>query len=82
MAHLVFLLCVLAFVLYGFVRGFPALKPPRPGGGGKAGNCDWTGEEMRSGSLRQWRCETCGVTAYSRSPGPPVQCKSGLDGRL
>ena len=79
--QLVFLLCVLAFVLWGFVRGYPALDPPRRRDP-QARNCDWTVLGTRSGTLREWRCGTCGITAFSRPPGPPEQCKRGMEGRL
>ncbi|GEM_PF-2539497 len=41
-------------------------------------NCKWvaTGDPERR--LREYRCETCGVTGYSSTGSPPVECKQGL----
>ncbi|MBY6050053.1 hypothetical protein KUV47_18920 [Vannielia litorea] len=35
-----------------------------------------------SGALKEFRCETCGVTAYSQSARGPAECKKGLRGGL
>ena len=55
------------------------------GGAGKPARkaCKWVPEGEARGSLRSFRCKTCGVTAYSQRPEGPELCKKGLaDGRL
>ncbi|WP_425074149.1 hypothetical protein [Sagittula sp. S175] len=55
------------------------------GGAGKPARkaCKWVAEGEARGSLRSFRCKTCGVTAYSQRPEGPELCKKGLaDGRL
>ena len=41
-------------------------------------NCQWvaTGDPARR--LREYRCETCGVTGYSSTGNPPIECKQAL----
>ncbi len=43
--------------------------------------CKWVAQDSRH-SLREFRCDTCGVTAYSRSPNGPVECKRQLRNHL
>lgn len=44
--------------------------------------CHWVADSDRDtgGTLRQFHCTTCGVTAYSTNKSGPRQCKKGLDG--
>jgi hypothetical protein len=44
--------------------------------------CRWTGMGKGAGSLQEFRCETCGVTAFSQSQAGPRECKRGLKGGL
>lgn len=44
--------------------------------------CRWRPEGPVRGSLRPFRCETCGVTAYSQNPKGPAECKRGLRSAL
>ena len=44
-------------------------------------SCRWRLVNDRS-ALREFRCETCGVTAYSRSDRGPVECKRQLRSSL
>lgn len=41
-------------------------------------NCRWQ-PQGGSGTLKAFRCETCGVTAYSKERRGPRDCKKGLD---
>jgi hypothetical protein len=41
-------------------------------------NCQWIASGDPGRRLREYRCETCGVTGYSSTGGPPIQCKQGL----
>jgi hypothetical protein len=44
--------------------------------------CRWTATGVSGESLRAFRCQTCGVTAYSATSTGPQECKRGLSGRL
>jgi hypothetical protein len=44
--------------------------------------CRWAATGAGEGSLQEFRCATCGVTAYSQSPAGPRECKRGLKGGL
>lgn len=41
--------------------------------------CRWHHIGHRA-SLGEFRCQTCGVTAYSNSSAGPTECKRGLSG--
>jgi hypothetical protein len=41
-------------------------------------NCQWVATGDPDRRLREYRCETCGVTGYSATGNPPVECKQGL----
>ena len=43
--------------------------------------CRWQLLDGRS-ALSEFRCETCGVTAYSRSARGPAECKRELRNRV
>ncbi|MGL5009322.1 MAG: hypothetical protein ACRC6I_05535 [Paracoccaceae bacterium] len=44
--------------------------------------CRWVAEGASGETLRAFRCETCGVTAYSAQATGPQECKRGLGGGL
>lgn len=44
--------------------------------------CKWQPTGNGKGALNEFRCDTCGVSAYSRSPKGPVDCKRNLRGGL
>jgi hypothetical protein len=44
--------------------------------------CRWRPSGGTSESLREFRCEHCGVTAYSASAKGPTECKRSLTGGL
>lgn len=44
--------------------------------------CRWQATGAGGGALSEFRCETCGVTAYSGSAKGPKECKRGLGGGL
>ncbi len=48
--------------------------------------CQWelvhADKRQKTGSLREFRCRTCKVTAYSTGNKGPVECKKGLGGGL
>jgi hypothetical protein len=44
--------------------------------------CRWTKAGKGVGSLQEFRCDTCGVTAFSQSQAGPRECKRGLKGGL
>jgi hypothetical protein len=44
--------------------------------------CRWVATGSSGENLRQFHCETCGVTAYSASARGPKECKRGLTGGL
>jgi hypothetical protein len=44
--------------------------------------CRWTAMGAGEGSLQEFRCETCRVTAFSQSSAGPRECKRGLKGGL
>ena len=44
--------------------------------------CKWQPTGDGKGALLEFRCETCGVSAYSRTGKGPVDCKQNLRGRL
>ena len=41
-------------------------------------NCKWTATGDPARRLREYRCETCGVTGYSSTGNPPIECKQAL----
>lgn len=55
----------------GYGSGESAPTPPKR-------LCNWvaTGDPERR--LREYRCETCGVTGYSSTGNPPIECKQNL----
>lgn len=42
--------------------------------------CAWEPTGTGSGRLKEFRCRTCGVVAYSAETGGPTLCKKDLDG--
>jgi hypothetical protein len=44
--------------------------------------CRWAATGAGEGALQEFRCATCGVTAYSQSATGPRECKRGLAGGL
>jgi len=44
--------------------------------------CQWVPVEKITGGLNQFRCQNCGVTAYSTSGKGPQECKRSLRGGL
>jgi hypothetical protein len=44
--------------------------------------CRWQEIGPSGESLRAFRCDHCGVTAYSSIPSGPRECKRGLTGGL
>jgi hypothetical protein len=44
--------------------------------------CRWVPAGIAGENLRAFRCNTCGVTAYSASHNGPTECKRGLAGGL
>lgn len=53
----------------------------RAGLGGLSGkSCRWKSVGDGSGTLHEFQCKTCGVTAYSTEKRGPKQCKKGLEG--
>ena len=38
-------------------------------------NCNWKPTQGGHGSLREFHCTTCGVTAYGQGGNPPRLCK-------
>jgi hypothetical protein len=40
--------------------------------------CRWSRSGGQSGVLVEYRCATCGVTAFSASGGAPKQCKKDI----
>ena len=55
-------------------------RRPLPGAARK--ECHWHPTSGGTESLNAFRCETCGVVAFSQDRKGPAQCKKGLDGRL
>ncbi len=41
-------------------------------------NCQWVATGDPDRRLREYRCETCGVTGYSSTGNPPIECKQAL----
>lgn len=41
-------------------------------------NCKWIATSDPERRLREYRCETCGVTGYSSTGNPPIECKQAL----
>lgn len=44
--------------------------------------CRWRAGGGAGGQLSRWRCEACGVEAYSSDGHPPKECKRVLKGGL
>lgn len=44
--------------------------------------CRWRADGAGRGNLRSFRCETCGITAYSQDAKGPRECKRNLRGGL
>jgi hypothetical protein len=44
--------------------------------------CRWHPTGAATESLREFRCDSCGVTAYSMDARGPNECKSSLKGGL
>lgn len=44
----------------------------------KPKQCKWVSGRPQDGGLREFTCETCGVTAYSGNPNGPQHCKKGI----
>ena len=44
--------------------------------------CKWRPTGDGKGALQEFRCETCGVSAYSRTSRGPVDCKRNIRGGL
>lgn len=42
--------------------------------------CKWVLTQTHDGSLQEFTCQTCKVTAYSGNPKGPQQCKKGFGG--
>jgi hypothetical protein len=40
--------------------------------------CRWVASQQHGQGLREFTCETCGVTAYSGNPNGPKECKKGI----
>lgn len=40
--------------------------------------CKWKAGKAGSGALREFTCQTCGVTAYSTAANGPQDCKRSL----
>ncbi len=48
----------------------------------KPKKCKWKAAASGGTGLREFTCQTCGVTAYSASQAGPIECKKGLTGGL
>jgi hypothetical protein len=44
----------------------------------KPKKCRWVSGRVHGGGLREFTCETCGVTAYSGNSKGPRECKKRL----
>ncbi len=44
----------------------------------KTNRCKWKAGKAGSGALREFTCQTCGVTAYSTAANGPQDCKRNL----
>jgi hypothetical protein len=44
--------------------------------------CRWAAAGTSGENLHEFRCQSCGVTAYSASAQGPKECKRGLGGGL
>lgn len=44
--------------------------------------CRWHCHDAHTAGLRSFRCDTCGVTAYSSDSRGPTECKRNLRGGL
>ncbi|UWP87865.1 hypothetical protein [Aliiroseovarius crassostreae] len=44
----------------------------------RSGSCRWVQVGQSTPNLMQFRCSTCGVTAYSSQKSGPEQCKRDL----
>ncbi|MGL6209353.1 MAG: hypothetical protein ACRC14_05940 [Paracoccaceae bacterium] len=40
--------------------------------------CKWTPTGETNGRFHEYRCETCGIAAYSTTGSPPVTCKRNI----
>ncbi len=74
---LIGVIVLIAVVVFYNRRGIAA----RGGGAYSASpkkNCQWIATGDPEKRLREYRCETCGVTGYSATGNPPVECKQNL----
>ncbi len=44
--------------------------------------CRWQRVGRKNATFEEYRCDKCGITAYSQTGGPPETCKKGLGGGL
>lgn len=67
----VVLIAVVVFYRRRWGAGEGEVLPPKP-------KCAWIASGDPERRLREYRCETCGVTGYSSTGSAPIQCKYGL----
>lgn len=76
------LLAIFAVMLVVWMRqgGRVGRTGANPTGTARTKACKWSATGEGQGRLKQYRCATCGVTAYSGTGKPPAQCKKNLGG--
>ena len=74
-------LIVLAYVAWMYTRSRGGASLPKAAKPVKNA-CKWDKTGDRSGAFVEYRCATCGVSAFSRTDAAPKDCKKGLTGGL
>jgi hypothetical protein len=65
---------VIVFLWWSHRRATAEAAPKSPA-------CIWLATGEMRGRLREYRCDSCGVTGYTTGDGPPKTCKKDLKGR-
>ncbi|PWG17420.1 hypothetical protein [Salibaculum griseiflavum] len=65
---------VIVFLWWSHRRATAEAAPKPPA-------CIWLATGETRGRLREYRCDSCGVTGYTTGDGPPKTCKKDLKGR-
>ena len=75
------LLAVLAVAVVAWMRRGGRVALGRGGSQPqKTARCRWTATGEGYGRLQQYRCATCGETAYSGTGKAPSQCRKAIGG--